>query len=531
MPAHPRRWPALVVSVTLVALSALAPARARPVAAAGGGTFTVDTAHDSNTPGDSELGLREAIAIANGSLLGPFSLAEKTHLQGCTFNGSGNITNNCGGGHNLIRFTPTLTQVLLATRPDTITVDSLTLDGAVDAGQIVIDGQNQADNGFMVAADQFTLKNAAVINLRSAGNGVAVESVTAHKGLLLLHDSLGVPPGAASCNDPRLISRNANGVLLENGAGTGAPGDGTAYLADNVIGCSGGSGVNLIDTNNVYVGQTPDGAPSRNWIGADASGHDLGNQGEGVEFCCSLAAHDNQLTGNTIAHNAGGGVQLNVGTANTLSGNDVAGNGVAGVLLVNSAATTLASNDLHDNAGPGLWLAGGLTTGTAISGGAIHGNGAAGITEGAGVQYNTWRQLGIYDNFGLGIDKNDNGLPDATGTLSLTNVITTSQGLSVTGQLNGLYVPGLYGYQVEVYALAPDPSGYGEGRRYIGTTLIQPGLPKPKWSLLDPGWAGCYTAVLTLNNLSHPADSTSFEFAANLGRCASLLYLPLVRRS
>ena len=115
---------------------------------------------------------------------------------------------------------------------------------------------------------------------------------------------------------------------------------------------------------------------------------------------------------------------------------------------------------------------------------------------------------------------------------SVTNVITTSQGLSVTGQFSGLYFPGLYAYQVEVYALAPDPSGYGEGQRYIGTTFVQPGVPKPTWSVLDPSRAGCYTAVLTLNGLGVlTGHNTSFEFTANFGACTYYLNLPLVRRS
>src|SRR5450759_5084281 len=53
------------------------------IAASGGGIFTVNTANDSNTVGDSELSLREAIQIANATLLGPFSVAERGQLSGC----------------------------------------------------------------------------------------------------------------------------------------------------------------------------------------------------------------------------------------------------------------------------------------------------------------------------------------------------------------------------------------------------------------------------------------------------------------
>jgi parallel beta-helix repeat protein len=550
MSPQSRRWLALVVSLTLVALAALAPAPVHPAAAAGGGTFTVDTANDSNTPGDSELSLREALEIANGTLLGPFSAAERAQMANCTFDAGHNIGNDCGGGNNLIKFTPTLTEARLTAALPTITAGGITVDGAVNSGQVVIDGQALADDAFDVSASHFTLENAALINL----TGYPVNSNAAIKGLVLANDNLGVPPGALSCSDPRIIQRVFTPVYLRLGAGTDAAGDGTAYLTGNVIGCSAHEAIVLSDIANVYVGLAKNGAPGRNWIGTDLSGHDLGSVEWGIDMCCSAAVHDNQVLGNVIAHNAWDGIELALGTTNTISGNviahsgwngidlsqstantlsvnELASNGGAGVKVEDSRLTALTDNDIHDNLSSGIWLTGTQTVTTTISGGAVHGNGAAGLTEGNGATNNTWHNLSTYNNGGLGIDKYNNGLPDATGALSVTNFITTSQGLSVTGRFSGLYFPSWFAYQVEVYALAPDPSGYGEGQRYIGTTFVQPGLPKPTWSVLDPSRAGCYTAVLTLNGLSTlTGHNDSYEFAANFGACRYYQRLPLVQR-
>jgi len=543
-----RRLASPALAVVLVAFSALASPWARPAAATGGGTFTINTSNDSNTPGDNELSLREAIEVADGSLLGPFSAAERAQMANCTFDAGHNIGNSCGGGNNLIKFNPTLTEARLTATLPTITANGITVDGAVNSGQIVINGQALAADAFDVSASQFTLRNAAVINL----TGYAVWSNAAIKGLVLANDNLGVPPGAGSCSDPRLVQRNFTQVYLSGGAGTAAAGDGTAYLTDNVIGCSAHEAIVLSNVAYIYVGQARTGAPGRNWIGSDASGHDLGSVEWGILVCCSGLTHDVRVLGNVIAHSGWDGINLAQSPANTfsgnviaqsgwngidlaqsssnmLSGNVLAGNGIAGVKLEDSDLTTLTDNDIYNNLSSGIWLTGTQTLTTTISGGALHDNGAAGISEGNGATDNTWHRLSAYNNAGLGIDKNDNGLPDATDALAITSTVATSQGISVTGTITGTFLPVFYSYQVELYALAPDPSGYGEGRRWIGATTI---ANNRTWSVLDPSRAGCYTAVVTLNGVNFlTGHNVSYEFAANFGACIYDLNLPLVRRS
>jgi len=514
----------LALAAALVLCSALASAPVLPAAAAGGGVFTVNTANDSNTPNDNELSLREAIEIADGALTGPFSPAEQIHMANCTFDAGHNIGNACGGGHNLIQFTPTLTQVKLTAGLPGITVTAVTVNGAVNTGQIIINGQGLADDAFDVSADQFTLENAALINLTA----YPVFSNHAIKGLVLANNNLGVPPGAASCSDPRLTQRNFTQVYLAFGGGSGAPGGGSAYLTGNLIGCSAHEALVISTSPYSYIGQAKDGAPGPNWIGTDPAGHDLNNVEWGVLICCTAGAHGDQVLGNVIKYNGWDGIELSGATNAVVSGNELASNGGAGLRVEDSSLGLLSDNDSHDNLSSGIWLTGTQTVTNTISGGALHSNGAAGISEGAGAANNIWRLLSVYANQGLGIDKNDNGLPDATDNLAITGAIATGQGISVSGTITGTFLPGFYNYQVDVYALARDPSGFGEGQRWIGAAPV---AGNRGWALLDPSRAGCYTAVLTLTGINLLlGHNLSFEFARNFGACHYYLDLPLLRR-
>ena len=48
---------------------------------------------------------------------------------------------------------------------------------------------------------------------------------------------------------------------------------------------------------------------------------------------------------------------------------------------------------------------------------------------------------------------------------------------------------GLNGTLIELYGVAPDPSGYGEGKTYAGTAIVSSG----KWVITDTLNLGCYT--------------------------------------
>ncbi len=196
----------------LIMLAMLIGSAAFPISvrAIGGGTFTVNTANDSNTVGDGELSLREAIQIANGTLLGPFSVAERGQLSGCTFDAFGNISNNCGGGNNLIQFTPTLTQVMLNGRLPNTTADNITITGQVNSGRLIVNSTAN-DLGFWVGSNNVDVSWMAIINTTDP---IGVNSGTALKGLRFHDNYLGITPDMTSCADPRLVRTPDFGLIL-----------------------------------------------------------------------------------------------------------------------------------------------------------------------------------------------------------------------------------------------------------------------------------------------------------------------------
>ena len=501
--------------------------RAGAAPASGGAVLTVNSSVDSPNLGDGVLSLREAISVANGTLSGPFSFGERAQIQGCTFDGSGNISNACGGSNVLIQFTPSLTHVVLTERvymygPGT------TISGSVASGVLIIDGSGGADNGFITVADDITIANLAIINIGGPASDVQTYVSNPHKGLRVFNNYLNVLPGTSGCGDPRLTAKASFPAIIWVGAGTAGPGAGTAYFYNNVIGCGVNDGIE-VSGPYVYIGQDAAGNPGRNWIGVDASGQPLPNGQSGVNLSLSGAAKA-MVANNMIAFNTTWGVYLDQAQNETLSGNDIHHNQSTGVYVLSSTGTLLTNNLVHDNNDSGVWLSGGPTNNTAITGGAYYSNGLFGIVEGEGADSNTWRQISTYNNLGLGIDKNDNGLPDATGGITLTSIVQSGGVVTVNGQYNGSTFLG-NNYHIELYRLAPDVSGYGEGWTYLGAYDLQWNSPNaPAWYINDSsGHADCYTAILTIQDFFAPSN-TSYEIAANYGQCRFDVFLPLLRR-
>lgn len=506
------------------------PVIAQPIDRAGyapssGGTFTVNTAADSDTRQDGAISLREAVSIANGTLTGPFDAVERSQLSGCTFTMAGMITNNCGNGDNLIRFTATLTQVVLTSSLPVIDRNPISVDGAVNSGVIMINAQGLVLSGFRVAADDFTLKNVAVIGTISH----AVRMEGSWKGLEVADSFLGVPPNASGCNDPRLTFRTGVGVSLVGGSGTGAADDGTAYLHSNVIGCTRFGALSILDAPYVHVGEDKTGAAGRNWIGVTPAGLPISNDEAGIILCCSNLVQGTRVMSNSIAYNGLNGLQVDASAAaNLIQGNDLHHNQLAGIVIISSSLTSLIDNASHDNGNSGLWLTEGASTANTIRGGQYYRNGAAGITEGQGASLNSWLRVSTYDNAGLGIDKDDNGAPGATGGIVITSIVQSGGVVTVSGQYNGQVLLATT-YHVELYRLAPDPTGFGEGRTYLGAYDVQWNLQgDTTWHIRDPrGQAGCYTALLTVQDL-FGTNSTSYEFSVNFGQWCFDVFLPAV---
>ena len=558
---------------------ALVPAGSAQAAsrAVSGAIFSVNSNAD-NTDYDAFLTLREALLAANGTFTRSYSVAERALMSGCTFDVSGNVTGGCGAGNDAIVFKAEVTQITLLSQLPDIVNDGTLIIGS--AGKPAID-MKAAGTGdaLIVRANNVYLIGLSIYN-HSGYSGSLIYFLTGYKGLRVSNNSLGLPAGATSCSDAAITSYPPFIISIQPGTGTAAPGDGTAYIYDNVIGCGNYDGITLEGASYVYIGQDSSGTIRPNYIGVTRSGANIGNFTRGGVYISFQYNQGNVVTGNQIGYCAWSGIHLDLSSSAFLSGNDVHHNGWSGIEVTDSSGNTLSNNNLHDNGQFGILVQGSnsnslignnlhhnaksgiqvndshdnllnnnlshhnagsgilfnqtnptpqTTIKNVVSGGAAYLNSAAGIAEDAASGINRWSQVSIYGNGGLGIDKNGYGSVDAP-PLAVTGV--TPAGLSVL--VNGTLTVSsavMTNYQIELYRSDRDPSGYGEGKTYIGSVTLLKNAPGTyNWSIPDSLGAVCYTATLTTIDPINPQIATSSEFSANLGTICNQVYVPTVRR-
>jgi streptogramin lyase len=306
----------------------------------------------------------------------------------------------------------------------------------------------------------------------SAADGVAISqagtSDNVVSGNFIGTDASGTQP----------LGNVANGVSVFFGAQSNQIGtDGTdinSTFQVNVIAANGFNGIIISDhntDNNVVAG---------NFIGTDVTGKAaLGNATTGILVRRGAAANliggSNTRAGNVISGNSVDGIQVtDQGTSNNLIEGNLIG-------LASDGASSLG------NVGDGLTIEssasgntiGGTTTG---AGNTIAYNTIAGIAVlGASTIQDTIRDNAIFDNGGPGIDLEGDGVTPnhgntaASGPNNLENYpvitaassgTTTSVSISFVSLPNGRYTIDFY------ESPAPDPSGYGQGQRYLGAVSV-----------------------------------------------------------
>lgn len=267
------------------------------------------------------------------------------------------------------------------------------------------------------------------------------------------------------------IGTNAAGTAAVPNVGWGVFGYGnnTDNLFDgNLI--SGNTGVGFeiaqpTDQRNVLQG---------NYIGNDITGTvALGNGSAGVRL---YQAPDNTVVGNVISSNGGDGIAIGIGTA---TGNVIQGNAIG----TDASGTFDLGND-----GSGIYILIGASDNTiggiaASEGNRIAFNRGAGVLVDSGTN-NSLRGNAIYGNGGLGIELGVNLLPGVTpndagdgddGPNRLQNfpVITLSEAGLTTHVAGSLSSTPNTTFMLDFYANpVADPSGFGEGRRYLGTVTV-----------------------------------------------------------
>jgi hypothetical protein len=324
----------------------------------------------------------------------------------------------------------------------------------------------------------------------------------------------GVTIGGASAGTANLISGNGStGIVINSTAPSVVQGNfiGTNATGTAALGNIGNGGIHIFNSDGNLIGGTTAGAGNLisgntpfgilivggssntvqgNFVGTNAAGTAAIGNGAGVSI--EGASHDNLVGGtaaasrNLISGNAGSGVVINIAAnnfANRVEGNFIGtqangtsalGNGTAGIGVTSGVNQSIggaaagAGNVIAFNGGGGVLVAGPAAS-IAILGNQIHDNGKLGIDL-----YNG----GLLGNFGGEVTPNDACDAD-TGPNNLQNYpevtsVSSAGGItSIAGTLNSV---ANVTYRLEFFANNPaDPSGFGEGQSFIGTTNVTTG--------------------------------------------------------
>jgi uncharacterized repeat protein (TIGR01451 family)/CSLREA domain-containing protein len=445
-----RKTRLLLGALLLAALAAGLLLLAKPAWAA---TFTVNSAADPGTGGcnATECTLREAITAANNNV--------GVDIINFAIPGTGVKT------INLTSALPTIT--------GPVTIDGYTQPGASpntlpDGNNAVLlielngAGAGATANGLVLTGTGSTVRG-LVIN-RFGQSGVVITGNGATNNTIA-GNYIGT-----KANGTEVLGNARSGVLVANAAGNTV--GGTASGARNVISAN-GVGVVIIGAssgNNLVQG---------NYIGTDATGTaDLGNTLEGVSV---LDAPNNTIGGtaggarNVISGNNASGVLIagSGASSNLVQGNYIGtdkngtadlGNGLRGVSVLDAPNNTIggtaggAPNVVAFNDGDGVRVDGNNGTGNAILSNSIFSNGGLGINLGNDA-----------------VTPNDNMDPD-TGPNTLQNYpvlssVSRSGGTTtVIGTFNS--TPNTTFILQFFSSPEPDPSGFGEGRTYLGQMSV-----------------------------------------------------------
>ncbi len=280
-------------------------------------------------------------------------------------------------------------------------------------------------------------------------------------------------------------------------------------VAGNVIGLD-ATGKTAIDFGGIGI-QIQGG--TANWIGTNADGTSdtverniiSGNTDDGIRLTTAL---DNTIAGNYIGTditgtvpvgNANDGLRLHLGsTVNQIGGsvpaarNVISANGANGILISDAGTTgNLVIGNFIGTDERDLFALGNAGSGVRIQSGAssnfigTDGDGTNDPAEGNTIAYNlldgvtyfdggaTIRGNSIYSNAGLGIDYLDDGVTANGAGLQDFPVFFGVQGGASTRVLGSISGPANSTLMLDFYANGElDPSGFGEGRRYLGSTSV-----------------------------------------------------------
>jgi choice-of-anchor C domain-containing protein len=343
--------------------------------------------------------------------------------------------------------------------------DGLTLS-QVNRSEIEIFGTGSIATGFDINASNVTIRG---LSLRTFSSEAILVRDT-FSGIVIEQNIIG--SSSTSLTDPGSGNRLGYGIR--------SIGADSVTVQNNLIGYADFTGINISAASNSWTIQNNEIVD----VGINFSNAD----GIAVGGSNSTLIRGNRITGtSTQAVIVSGGSASTTIENNTFMGNGVGPSGGAVVqsdaIAFRSGITsgTVYRNIIADNYGAGITLNNGAS-GIVISQNSIYGNGTILARDGSAAT----GQIGIdlmssTDNTGFGtapfFTLNDSGDGDSGGNdllnfPVLTSAVTTSAGTTIVGSLNSNINTTL---RIEFFSTPDglqDASGYGEGRRYLGTVDV-----------------------------------------------------------
>ena len=392
------------------------------------------------------------------------------------------------------------------------------------------------------ATSQEGFSGTPIIELNGLGSGGGVDALTINSGGSTVRgfvinrfgrDGIVLTGGGGNTIAGNYIGTNAGGTADAGNARYGI----RVASGNNLVGGTAGADRNVISGNNVdgiYVVGSSGNFIRGNYIGTDRTGMiAVGNSEDGIwldNASNTTVGGSVSGAGNVISGNGWSGVAfLSGGSGNIVQGNligvSAAGtgplsNGHHGIDIAGSSGTTVGglaagqANVIAHNTWDGVSITSG--TGHTISGNSIHSNGGLGIDIGNDA---------VTPNDLLPGDL-DGGANNQQNFPVLTSATVNGGQISITGTLSSSLTGS---FRIEFFASsATDPTGHGEGQRYLGSSTVSTllGSATINATLLSAVTPGEFVSA-TATNLA-TGDTSEFAFSISAtGNTAPVVSLPV----
>jgi parallel beta-helix repeat protein len=380
--------------------------------------------------------------------------------------------------------------------------------GDVHSGNVIAGGPNVGHSLYWVGPPGLVILGGAANGNVVEGNIIGLDASASHlpfmpqnlepvSGLhgsgqyvgVWISDGSGNRVGGSAAGNGNLIAGNLQGVYITGDSASGN------VIAGNQIGWSAGY---TPDANaqgaGVYI---RDSRSRQNTVGGSAPG--AGNIIGGTEVGINDGGVSDTIQGNWIGVQADGktairaqnGIFVGYAQSSLVSYNTIANIGSVGILIEESTSSRVFGNQVSSCDDHGIKLLFNCQ-GSVISLNTIFGNGhRIGISHGNGIYKDlnvergavTISQNSIRDSDGLGIGFNEYGTP-SLNSVDLQPIrmlfarpppVYANGQLQITGTLEGAIGGGTY--LLEFFGNdRANPSGYGEGQTFLGSTAVTVGL-------------------------------------------------------